>query len=221
MQKILDWSEVWAVLIPIIIFYIKKPKEKYLKPVITYLICAFFINLIGDVIEENYYHDPQWIVRINYNQPFYNLHSIVRLFIFIYFFGLMKIPENKIVKLLIPVITFLVILINFIFFHSFKNFSSLIFSIEGVALIIFCISYFLKRLKSDIVSVNFDASLYVVTGLAIYEAICFPIFLFYQTLSKHTEDYAINIWDIHNIAYIVFCLFIARAFYGNSRRAAK
>jgi hypothetical protein len=88
-------------------------------------------------------------------------------------------------------------------------------------LIIFCVLYFLRKLKSDEISSSFDASLYIVTGLAVYEAVCFPIFLFYDMLIEKTKGYAVDIWNVHNIAYIVFCLFIARAFYGSFRRTGK
>jgi hypothetical protein len=221
MHKILDLSEAWAVLIPLFVYLIKKPKQGFLKIIFIYLIVAFIINLCGDIIEENYYHDPKWIVELNYNQPFYNLHSILRLFLFIYFFKKIKIPVNKILRTLIPIMAVLIFTINFTFFHSFKKFSSLTFSVEGIILIVLCVLYFIKKLKSDEILTEFDASLYIVTGLAIYEAVCFPIFLFYNTLIEQTKHFAINIWDVHNITYIVFCLFIARAFYGNSQRTAK
>ncbi len=98
------------------------------------------------------------------------------------------------------------------------NFSSNIFTLEGIVLIIFCVLYFLKKLRSDEISSGFDTSLYIVIGLSIYEAVCFPVFLFYNTLINQNNDYAVNVWNVHNIAYIVFCLFIARSFYGVAQR---
>ena len=218
MQKILDWSEAWAVTIPLIVYLLKRPKEKYLKPVFLYLLIAFLLNTAGDVIVENYYHEPAWIVKINYNQSFYNFHSIVRMFLLIYFFSLLNIPSQKKIRTILFFAAALFIIINFSFFISFKNLSSATFALEGVVIIFYCILFFLKQLKSDEISSQFDASLYIVTGLAIYEAVSFPIFLFYQTLTEQTKDYAVNIWDVHNIVYIVFCLFIARSFYGSTRR---
>ena len=74
-------------------------------------------------------------------------------------------------------------------------------------------------MRSDEITNEFDASLFVVTGLAIYEVVSFPIFLFYKTLMETTKNYAVTIWDVHNLTYIVFCLFIAKAFYGTAQRA--
>ena len=67
-------------------------------------------------------------------------------------------------------------------------------------------------------TLQFDAALYIITGLAVYEAVCFPMFLFYNTLISSNELYAAQVWNIvQNIAYIVFCILIARAFYGSPR----
>lgn len=221
MHKILDLSEAWAVLIPLVVYLSKKPKQKFIKPIFIYLLAALVINLCGDIIEENYYHDPKWIVAINYNLPFYNIHSIIRLLLLMYFFALIQIPKNKALQILLLCCVIVLAIINFSLLSSFKDFSSVTFSFEGIILIIYCLIYFLKRLKSDELTSGFDNSLYIVTGIAIYEAVCFPIFLFYQTLTNQTRDYAVSIWDIHNIAYIVFCLFIARSFYGSSRYTTK
>lgn len=211
---ILKWSEVWAVLIPVLIYLYKKPNEKYIKPVIWYLVIALILNIISDIIGENYYNEPKFIVAINYNLPFYNLHSIIRLFLFINFFHLINIPGNRFFKKYIPLFIGTLILFNFLSLDSFKNFSSKIFTIESIVLIVYCINYFLTILGADDASTKFNSSLIIATGVAVYESVCFPIFLFYDLLSKKFKNYAIDIWDVHNIMYIILCLFIARAFYG-------
>ena len=159
-------------------------------------------------------------LRVFENNNFlYNIISIVRLFSFMWFFSFFYVPRRKNVRSTLFFILACLILLNFTILESFKNFSSNIFTLEGIVLLSYSVIYFLKKLKSEELSSGFDASLYIVTALAIYEAVCFPIFLFFDTLMKNTEDYAVDIWGVHNIAYIVFCLFIARAFYGSSRHA--
>jgi hypothetical protein len=138
-----------------------------------------------------------------------------------YFFALIQIPKSKKLRVIFFVCAIMFVVINFSLFSYLTNFSSAIFTAEGFILIVYSIIYFLKTLKSDELTHGFNNSLYIVTGIAIYEAVCFPIFLFYQTLTNETRQYAVNIWDVHNIAYIVFCLFIARAFYGTTRRTAQ
>ena len=218
MKQVLDWSESWAPLITLIIFFLKK--TEFSKFIIAYILIALVLNLLVDIPWKFYYSNNVMPKIYKYNNLFYNIHSIVRLFVFFLFFYRLKIPLITKFFYIFLVGVSMLIIINFLF-ESINKFSSNIFTLEGVVLIILCILFFLKRLRSDELSTEFDSSLYIVTGLAIYEAVCFPIFLFYNTLMRKTEDYAVSIWDVHNIAYIVFCLFIARAFYGsNLRRTA-
>ena len=213
-EIILKWSEVWAVLIPLVIYFVRRPKQPYIKPVLWYLWIALFLNIIADVIREIYHTAPKFIVAINYNLPFYNIHSICRIFLFISFFNAVKIPATWRSKKAIPLTIGVIVLINFIFFDSIRNFSSKMFTLESIVLIVYCINYFLSILRSDEGSLKFNSSLVIATGLAVYESVCFPIFLFYDLLARQFTNYAISIWDFHNIMYVILCLFIARAFYG-------
>jgi hypothetical protein len=52
----------------------------------------------------------------------------------------------------------------------------------------------------------------VVTGLGIYVAINFFIFLLYHELSVYYIRIAVDVWNIHNASFILFQLFLARAF---------
>jgi hypothetical protein len=212
LSLVLNYSEVWALTVPILIWIIKKPANQILNPVKTFLAVSLTLNIIIDLANfKAIYHN---------NNAVYNLSSIFRLGVFVWFFSKNNIPIST-KKILFPIFFIAIVIVaNYLFWNSFTKFSSITFSIEGVVLITYCVIYFLRKLKSDEFNTAFDPSLYIVTGLSIYEAVCFPIFLFYDTLTNQTKDYAVNIWDVHNIAYIVFCLFIARAFYGSSRRTA-
>ena len=52
---------------------------------------------------------------------------------------------------------------------------------------------------------------WVVAGLSIYVAVNFFIFLFYATLIATALKFSIVIWNVHNIFFIIFCIFIAIA----------
>jgi hypothetical protein len=43
------------------------------------------------------------------------------------------------------------------------------------------------------------------------------VFLFYTPMLSVDVTLAVDIWNVHNIAFIIFCLFITRAFYGTVR----
>ena len=89
-QPILNWSEVWALLIPLFVLLLRPKQPFYLKPVILYLWAALFLNLTGDIIGEYNKNHPGWHLS---NNPLYNIHSLLRFTCFSYFFiliGLLK-----------------------------------------------------------------------------------------------------------------------------------
>ena len=210
-QKILDWSEVWAPLIPLIVFIYKKPTEKYLTPVVIYLAVAACLDLVIDV---SWKYKPHMPLFLKDNNFLYNIHSISRLFLFILFFNAVA-ARTQIVHKLIPFFFLILIAINFIFFDNFRKFSDNLFTFEAIVLLVYAVLYFLRLMRSDEANTDFDPSLVIITGIAIYEAINFFIFLFHEALTKQNAVESARIWNlVHNFSYIVFCLFIARAFYG-------
>ena len=83
--EILDWSEVWALFIPLIVLFVKKKQPAFLKPVIIYLFIALPLNLFADIIWkfQVVHHFPHWLKTNTY---VYNFHSIVRFLLFSIFF---------------------------------------------------------------------------------------------------------------------------------------
>ena len=208
---------MWAVAIPLFIIIIKKrPSYNYLYPVLYYLIVAFCINITIDV---SWKYKPFMPVFLKDNNFLYNVHSIVRLYFFIWFFRSIKLNLKKTFQNAVIYVSALCIIINFIFFDSFSQISPIIFALEGFILLYYCVTFFLGILKKEEANTHFDPSLVIVTGLIIFEAVSFPIFLFFDTLMKESENSVFKVWPIHNIFYIVFCLFIARAFYGRLKYA--
>jgi hypothetical protein len=83
--------------------------------------------------------------------------------------------------------------------------------------LIYCMLYYLSELKDDSKNLFNVPDFWVVTGLSIYVVINFFVFLFYLPMIYVDQDLAVNIWNVHNIAFIIFCLFITKAFYGSHR----
>ncbi len=83
-QLILDWSEVWALFIPLTILLIKPKQPFSSKPVIYYVLLAIILNICIDAI----WKQPSLKIKLptNNNNPIYNIHSIVRFFLFSWFF---------------------------------------------------------------------------------------------------------------------------------------
>jgi hypothetical protein len=210
---IIDWAEVWALLIPICVFFYKKKISSLLKPVVWYVFIALFLNLAQDIIWK--YKIELKLTGFLYNNPFiYNTHSIERFALFSLFFIRLKQPILSRIKTILPFVFFLFIIINFSVYQSFTEFSSRTLGTETAFLLLYCLLYYLNLLNQDTtIAFKHLPDFWVVTGLSIYVVINFPIFLFYRALSNQFEKFAIDIWNVHNITYIIFCVFLARAFY--------
>ena len=215
--KILGWSEVWALLIPLVILLFRRQQPATLKPVIIYLWIAFILNLSIDIITAiNIYHHNFDLS----NNTLYNIHSVVRFVCFsLYFIQLPQTSFDKFKKLL-TVVFLIFVVINFGFFENFFNFDSFsgnLLATEAYLLLIFCMLYYLSELKDDSKNLFNGPDFWVVTGLSIYVVVNFFVFLFYLPMIDVDLDLAVNIWNVHNIAFIIFCVFIAKGLYGSHR----
>ena len=215
--KILDWSEVWALIIPLIVLFFNRQQPTTLKPIIIYLWLAFILNLSIDIIVliNVYYH--KFVMSNNF---LYNMHSVVRFVCFgLYFMQLPQASFTNFKKVLAAVsITFIVI--NFSLLENFFNYNSFsgnLLATEAYILLVYCMLYYLAELKDDSKNLFASPDFWVVTGLSIYVVINFFVFLFYLPMIDVDEDLAVNIWNVHNIAFIIFCLFITKGLYGSHR----
>ena len=213
----LDWSEVWAPMIPLTVLLFRRQQPASLRPVIIYLWLGFLVNVVIDIIMVIN------IARHNYdltNNPLYNIHSVVRFICFsLYFIQLPQASFTKFRKLLAATsVIFLVI--NFGFFENFFNPDSLsgnLLATEAYLLLVYCMLYYLSELRDDSKNLFNGPDFWVVTGLSIYVVINFFVFLFYLPMIYVDRVLAVDIWNVHNIAFIIFCLFITKAFYGPFR----
>lgn len=216
-QIALDWSEVWALLIPLCVLLFQRNQPEAMRPVIIYLFLALFVNTVIDVMYLVMKYLPTWLRS---NNPLYNVHSIIRFACFsLYFVSLPNASFRKMKKVL-ALLLVIFIIINFTFFERFFNFDSFsgnLLSAEAYLLLIFCLLYYLSELKDDENDLFDSPHFWVVTGLSIYVVVNFFVFLFYMPMIKVDVPLAINIWNVHNVAFIIFCLFISKAFYGTTR----
>jgi len=216
-RYILDWSEVWALLIPLCYFLIKRNQPRYLKPVVAYLVIALVINLTGNIIADYKAYLPAWMQS---NNPLYNVHSIIRFICFsLFFFGLKQTAFTRL-RYLLSYLSLVIILINFGLVEDFGNprhLSGNLLALEAYLLLIFCMLYYLAKLRDEVDVIASGPDFWIVTGLSMYVVINFFVFLFYVPMIRFDSDLANNIWDVHNIAYIILCIFITKAFYESAR----
>jgi hypothetical protein len=188
-----------------------------MKPVIIYLFFALVINLVGDIIGDFKIYLPVWMQS---NNPLYNIHSVVRFVCFGLFF--ISLQQTAFVKLRnsLSILAVLLIVFNFIFLENFGNpnhLSGNLLAVEAYLLLIYCLLYYLSKLREDDREIISGPDFWVVTGLGIYVVINFFVFLFYVPMIDQDSLLAESIWNVHNIAYILLCIFITRAFYDSAR----
>lgn len=225
LKEALNWSEVWALLIPLAILLWKRNRTPYLKPVRIFVWIILFINIFIDIISN--LKKSLGILPNDFlwnNNVFYNVESIVRLLLFAWFFILLHQRFMHRVKAIIPFIFLGLAIINFIFFENFiphgpiESFSSRLLATEAALLLFYCLQYFIYLIVEDkrTIRLGQQPGFWVVTGLSVYVAVNFFIFLFYATLSENSSkakrDFAWHLWDVHNVVFIMLCIFIAIQF---------
>lgn len=202
---------------PLGVLLFRRNQPSTIKPIRWYLFLGFALNLAIDIImllnmqrEEGYLS----------NNPLYNLHAVVRFACFSAYF--IHLPQNSFrqIKKGLALVSFLFLLVNFIFFENFFNYNSFsgnLLATEAYLLLIYCMLYYLSELKDDNKNLFKGADFWIVTGLCIYVVVNFFVFLFYLPMINVDVKLALNIWNVHNIAFIVFCFFITKALYGSAR----
>ena len=219
-REVLDWSEVWATLIPLIVYFWARPRKSWVKPLLIYLVLAFFLGVTVDVIWKFGLKD--WVKNIFgflyrgedlYTLIFYNINSFLRLILLTWFFYRVN-PSYKKIYALFSGLFLVAAIINFIFLENiFFSFSSRTFTAEAAIILIYCLLYYYTvNMDDEIRSLGELPPFWVVIGLTFYTSVNFLIFLFYNYLIVVQREYAIDIWTVHNIAYIFLMVFIAIAF---------
>jgi hypothetical protein len=207
---------VWALVIPLSLLLFRKQQPPSLRPVIIYVWLGFLVNLVIDVIMAiNIYFPNNYLS----NNVFYNIHSLVRFACFSFYFIQLQPSSFAKFKKILAWASLAFVIINFLFFEKFFNyntFSGNLLAGEAYLLLVYCMLYYLTELKNDSDDLFNTPHFWIVTGLCVYVVINFFVFLFYIPMFDVDVDLAVNIWNVHNIAFIIFCIFLTKAFYGPS-----
>ena len=216
-QEFFDYTEVWALLIPLFFAWKAKSIPAHLKPVKVFLIVSLIVNMGMILIWKRNklgLNLPDYLLSNNF---LYNTLSILRLLIFSWFFISLRQPFMPNVKRIIPVAFLILAIINFAFYEDFFEYqylSSRLLATEAALQLFYCLQYFIFMLVEERpITIRKYPGFWVVTGLSIFMAVSFFIFLFFRYMIDHDIEFAIDIWDVSNIAFILMCLLIARAFY--------
>lgn len=220
-QFLRNWSEVWALLIPLIVILVYKPKGHNLRWLILYVVVAFILNFLAIFMVEYYYMVPRWLTKGN-NNILYNLHSFIMVIFFsCYIITAIKYKYTILLKTLV-VIYLLFVLINFTFWESPIMLSTRHFTAGSIILLIMCLFYFfhlmLEESKTNWLK---HPSFIVCTAVCLYQAITFFIFLFIYPMYNKTYNkdlsFAFLMMRIYQAIFVVFCILIAMALYRSQK----
>ena len=217
-KTILDWSEAWAPLLPLAVWMRHRRQPAYMQPVVLYVWFAFFCNLAIDMVWKGRNGIP---VPYNSNNWLYNLHSLVRFALFACFFFRLRQPFLRVLKRAVVAVFVLFVLVDFGWFERFFDYaqlSSRLLAMEAGLLLFYCLQYYFYKLKEDLELEWVQPDFWVVTGVGIYVAINFLIFLTYNELSAYYTHFAVDIWSVHNLSYVLLHIFLAKALYESTRR---
>lgn len=215
--SVLDWSEIWVLFIPLLVLLFRRKQPVTLKPVIIFLWLALLLNFIIDVIMGFKSYFPSWLQS---NNPLYNILAVIRLICFSVFFIQLPHASFASIKKLLFVLAIVLLLINFSGFENFLNpdhLSGNLLAAEAYLLLVYCMLYYLSVLRDDNEDISDSPHFWIVTGLSIYVVINFFVFLFYVPMIYANPKLADNMWNVHNVSFIIFCIFITKAFYGPFR----
>jgi hypothetical protein len=213
LEDILEWAELWVLILPIIAIIRTRKQPPFMYPVIIYVFVALGFNCLVEMVGVLYnYLSPSHRT----NTIFYNTHSLCRFICFTaFFFSISHIPFKKLYYWLVGIFC-LIFILYFSMIDSFfnpKHISSDLMTGEAFFLLCFCMLYYLNILREEPQSFWARKDFWVVTGLCFFSAINFFLFLFYLPLLAENTKNAENIWAFFNVSFIIFILFLTKAFY--------
>lgn len=220
-KLILDWSEVWALLIPLIVLLIHKPRGDKLGWVSLYVIIALVLNFIAVFTIEFYYLIPEWV--FTGNGLYYNLHSLTMVICFGgYFISIRKYKYSIILKLLL-LVYLIFVLINFLFLESPVNrLSTRHFTIGSIVLLVVCLFYFFRSIVEES-QTNWlkHPSFIICSAICLYQSITFFIFLFiypmFDLSYNKNMEFADLMMKTYQVIFVIFCIFLAWALFRSKK----
>ena len=216
LNAIINWSEVWSLVIPLTIILIYRPEGSGIKPLVLYITIAFVLNTVATIMVEYYFSMPAWLKN---NNVLYNLHSLIRVLFFSWYIMTIRKYRFPVIQKILLGAYLVIVFANFIFLESPFFLSSHLFATESIILLVLCLSFFFRSLQDES-QVNWlkHPAFLVCTGIIIYEATSFFIFLFFYPLVEKNKEFGDLTLSIHNVMYVILCIMLALALYGSRKQ---
>ncbi|HYC39000.1 MAG TPA: hypothetical protein VEB63_00825 [Chitinophagaceae bacterium] len=212
------WSEVWPLVIPLAIALVCRPASRPSRVLVLYLVFALLINLSANLMT---IYRAQLPPRFQSNNILYNLHSVVKVFLFTWYFRRLGLINPRWLPQLVLLLYGAFALVNFIFFESIWVLSSRLLSAESIVLLFLCILYFLNSMHDETERNWLKHPSFIVTAaLSFYEAATFFIFLFYYPIVATNIQFGILTMKIYAVCFIIFSILTAVALHKDRRKTS-
>lgn len=210
------WTEVWPLLIPLIVVLLYPQINRKLRIVIFYIVVSLFLNLISTIISN--YNDlvPQQFTN---NNILYNISAFLKVILLgSYFTGLKQLKQYKYPRVLIYLFILLAVT-NFLFAESIFNFSRYLFAGASILLLILCMTFLLNSIIDDDVAASIsEPSFIICVAISIFETLNFFVYLFLFEIITTDLKIALVTMDISSYSYIISYSLLAVAIYKNSTK---
>jgi hypothetical protein len=219
LDSILNWSEVWALLIPLLFLIIYKKDNKELTPLKWYVVIGLILNTVSTI---SFIYNPQMPSYLKNNNIFYNLHSLARVLFFSWYILLISPKQHRYLCRMLVTGYLIFVVVNFIFFENPLFFSTRVFAAESVVLLFLGISFMLRSMQDETIT-NWTGhpSFLVCSGIVLYEAATFFIFLFILPLAVKDPQFGLLMLKVYKICFIILCILLAITFRNYGRKHAE
>ena len=210
-----QWIEVWPLLIPLSVVLLNRRMKKKKVPFFLFIILSLVLSFLANITWLYGKKIPGWLI---YNGIFYNLSSVLRvLFWGWYLYHLKQVKRQKYVPYII-VLYILFIPFNFLILEPVIYLSVQLYAVESIVLLVLSLTYYLSTILGD-EEVSFtDHSFLICTGISIFEAINFFIYLFIFKLYDENPDLAVLSYRISQYSFIIFCMILAIGLYRTGKK---
>jgi hypothetical protein len=202
--------EIAAIIIPLIVILIYKPKGSESRPLVLYVLIAFFLNFMMTAIAKN---QGYFSFLPSNNHIYYNLHSLTKVVFFgWYLFSFRDLKSSNLIK--IAAIAFsLFFAINFLFFEPITLFSTRTASMEGICLLVFCSSFFISTITDNSDTIWMNKPVFILcASINFYAALNFFVFLFFDYINVEKslgDEYFTALLIAFSFSYFLLCIVLA------------
>lgn len=216
MTLVKQWIEVWPLLIPLSIFVVSKSRSRKNLPLLLFVVSSIIISSLS-VISWLYGNKIPGLTK--YNGVFYNINSIIRVvFLGWFIYQLNQVKQYKYLRVVI-IAYILFLALNFLFRESIMDLSSHLYAAESILLLIVCLTYFLSAILDDEEEITFKNPAFLIcTGVALYEAITFFIYLFLFQMADVNHNFALSVVKFSQYVFIAFSILLGLGIYQSSKR---